>query len=512
VQPDRNPTVAELLAPLVDVTDRGIHDETGFVTWSAHIQAGAELAAALKARLDPAKPPHVGVLLGNTPFFSTVLVAASVAGLVVVGLNPTRRGDALARDVERADCQLVLTDDASATPESLPSLRSPQPGSSYVDVESNSWATELAAHRGAPVTFADAEPDNLYMLIFTSGTSGEPKAVRVTNDKVAFPGRMLAARFGLGPTDTAYLSMPLFHSNAVMAGWAVAAAAGASIALRRKFSASQFIPDVRRYGATYANYVGKPMSYILATPPRADDADNPLVFLYGNEGAPRDLVRFAERFDVTVVDGFGSTEGGIAIARTPDTPDGSLGPLTDEVAILDVETGRPCPPGKVGELVNPKGRGWFRGYYGDEGAEAERMAGGVYHSGDLAYRDEAGYVYFAGRLGDWMRVDGENLGTAPIERILLRHPDVVEAAVYPIPDPAVGDQVMAALVLSARADFDGDAFEAFLAAQPDLGPKQWPAYVRISAELPRTETFKVIKRQLSAEATDCADKVVAIRR
>jgi fatty-acyl-CoA synthase len=510
--PDRNPTVSELLAPLVDVTDRGIHDETGFVTWGAHIQAGAELAAALKARLDPAKPPHVGVLLGNTSFFSTVLVAASVAGLVVVGLNPTRRGDALARDVERADCQLVLTDDASATPESLPSLRSPQPGSSYVDVESNSWATEFAAHRGVPVAFADAEPDDLYMLIFTSGTSGEPKAVRVTNDKVAFPGRRLAARFGLGPTDTAYLSMPLFHSNAVMAGWAVAVAAGASIALRRKFSASQFIPDVRRYGATYANYVGKPMSYILATPPRADDADNPLVFLYGNEGAPRDLVRFAQRFDVTVVDGFGSTEGGIAIARTPDTPDGSLGPLTEEVAILDVETGRPCPPGEVGELVNPKGRGWFRGYYGNDGAEAERMAGGVYHSGDLAYRDEAGYVYFAGRLGDWMRVDGENLGTAPIERILLRHPDVVEAAVYPIPDPAVGDQVMAALVLSSRADFDGRGFEAFLAEQPDLGPKQWPAYVRISAELPRTETFKVLKRQLSAEATDCADTVVAIRR
>ncbi|MDT5108518.1 MAG: fatty-acyl-CoA synthase [Mycobacterium sp.] len=499
---ERNPTVAELLAPLVDVTDRGIHDETGFVTWSAHLKAGAELAAALKVRLDPAKPPHVGVLLGNTSFFSTVLVAASVAGLVVVGLNPTRRGAALARDVERADCQLVLTDTAPEPSSNVP----------YVDVESPTWAAELEAHRGVPVAFADVDPDELFMLIFTSGTSGEPKAVRVTNDKVAFPGRMLSQRFGLGPTDTAYLSMPLFHSNAVMAGWAVAAAAGASIALRRKFSASQFMPDVRRYGATYANYVGKPLSYVLATPPRADDADNPLVFLYGNEGAPGDLVRFAQRFDVTVVDGFGSTEGGIAIARTPDTPDGSLGPLTDEVAILDVETGRPCPPGEVGELVNPKGRGWFRGYYGDEGAEAERMEGGVYHSGDLAYRDEAGYVYFAGRLGDWMRVDGENLGTAPIERILLRHPDVVEAAVYPIPDPAVGDQVMAALVLGAGADFDGQGFEAFLAEQPDLGPKQWPAYVRISAELPRTETFKVLKRQLSAEATDCTDTVVAIRR
>ena len=224
------------------------------------------------------------------------------------------------------------------------------------------------------------------------------------------------------------------------------------------------------------------------------------------------LDRFAQRFGAFVVDGFGSTEGGVAIARTPDTPAGALGPLTDEVAIVDVETGLPCPAGVVGELVNPTGRGWFRGYYNNEAAEAERMAGGVYHTGDLAYRDDAGFIYFAGRLGDWMRVDGENLGTAPIEQVLLRHPDVVEAAVYAIPDPAVGDQVMSALVLLDDATFSADDFSAFLAAQDDLGPKQWPRFVRVAATLPRTETFKVIKRQLSAEGTDCVDPVFAIAR
>ncbi|MCW2518392.1 MAG: fatty-acid-CoA synthetase fadD17, partial [Mycobacterium sp.] len=176
------------------------------------------------------------------------------------------------------------------------------------------------------------------------------------------------------------------------------------------------------------------------------------------------------------------------------------------------ETGEPCPPGKVGELVNPLGRGWFRGYYGDEAAEDERMIGGVYHSGDLAYYDEAGYAYFAGRLGDWMRVDGENLGTAPIERILLRHNDVLEAAVYAIPDPRVGDRVMAAVVLSPGATFDAAAFTTFLADQPDLGPKQWPTFVRVGTTLPRTETFKVIKRLLSAEALDCTDPVFPIHR
>jgi fatty-acyl-CoA synthase len=350
------------------------------------------------------------------------------------------------------------------------------------------------------------------MLIFTSGTSGDPKAVRCTHEKVAVPGVMLAERFGLGPADTCYLSMPLFHSNAVMAGWAVAVAAGASIALRRKFSASQFIPDTRRFQATYANYVGKPMSYILATPPRPDDADNPLRIVYGNEAAPRDIDRFAQRFGVTVVDGFGSTEGGVNIARTPDTPDGALGPLPEGLDIVDVETGQPCPPGVVGELVNLTGPGNFRGYYNAPEAEAERMAGGVYHSGDLAYRDDAGYVHFAGRLGDWMRVDGENLGTAPIERVLMRFPHVTEAAVYAIPDPAVGDRVMAALVLPEGSDFDPGAFREFLAAQDDLGPKQWPAFVRVSTALPRTETFKVIKRRLSAEGLECGDPVFEIPR
>ena len=221
--------------------------------------------------------------------------------------------------------------------------------------------------------------------------------------------------------------------------------------LRRKFSASQFLPDVRRYGATYANYVGKPLSYVLATPERPDDADNPLRAVYGNEGAPADVERFARRFDTVVMDGFGSTEGGIAIGRTPDTPPGALGPLPPGTEIVDVETGEPCPPGVTGELVNVSDAGRFEGYYNDPDAEAERMRGGVYHSGDLAYRDENGYAYFAGRLGDWMRVDGENLGSAPIERVLLRHPDVIEVAVYGIPAPDVGDQVMAALVLTAGA-------------------------------------------------------------
>ena len=500
---DALPTVADLLAPLVDIDDRGVHFEDSFVSWRDHLRQGAAVAAALRARLDPSRPPHVGVLLENTPFFSSVLVAAGMTGIVPVGLNPVRRGAALHRDIDHADCQLVLADTNSAG--TLGDI-------DHINVDSAAWADEVAAHRDAEIRFQSAAADDLFMLIYTSGTSGNPKAVMCSHGKVAIAGVTMTDRFGLGPSDVCYASMPLFHSNAVLVGWAVALACRGSMVLRRKFSASGFLPDVRRYGATYANYVGKPLSYVLATPERPDDADNPLRSVYGNEGAPADIDRFAARFGCRVIDGFGSTEGGIAIGRTPDTPDGALGPLPDGIEIIDVDTGQPCPVGAVGELVNVGGPGRFEGYYNDPEANAQRMAGGMYHSGDLAYRDEAGYAYFAGRLGDWLRVDGENLGTAPIERVLARHPDVTEVAVYAVPDPAVGDQVMAALVLASGAEFDTDKFRAFLAEQTDLGPKQWPSYVRVSTSLPRTATFKVLKRQLSAEGLDCADPVLPIRR
>jgi fatty-acyl-CoA synthase len=129
------------------------------------------------------------------------------------------------------------------------------------------------------------------MLIFTSGTSGEPKAVRVTDRKVAGPGLGMVSGGAIGRDDVAYLSMPLFHSACIMQGWAPSLTGGSTMVLRRKFSASGFLDDVRRYGVTYFHYVGKPLAYILATPPRPDDDDNTLRVAAGNEAAPLDIDR-----------------------------------------------------------------------------------------------------------------------------------------------------------------------------------------------------------------------------
>jgi fatty-acyl-CoA synthase len=472
-------------------------------TWQEYVDEAARRANALHPMLDTDRPPHVGVLLDNTPEMAFALAAAGLSGQVLVGLNTTRRGEALAADVAKADCQLVLTDR-----DHLPSLAGLDLGVPVIDTGSAAWRSRLSA--ASPVVpTATPGPEDLFMLIFTSGTSGTPKAVRVTHEKVAGPGRFLADRFGITADDVCYVSMPLFHSNAVMAGWGVAVASGAAVALGERFSASRFLDEVRAYGATYLNYVGKPLAYVLATPALPDDADNPLRIAFGNEGGERDIVGFAERFGCVVVDGFGSTENAVVVSRVPGTPSGALGMPLDDVKVLDPSTGVECPPavfdehGQVtnleqatGELVNVTGAGQFAGYYDDEPATAERMRGGMYWSGDLAYRDRDGFAYFAGRTDDWLRVDGENLAAAPVERILLRHPAVSEAAVYAVPDPVSGDQLVAALVTTA--DLDPTGWEEFLGAQEDLSPKAWPRWVRIVDALPRTATNKVLKRELRA--------------
>ncbi len=503
-------TVRELLLARADDAGPGLLWDGGSWTWAEYVARASQVAGALRTRLDPERPRHVGAYLDNGPEMALLLAAAGLGGFTLVGLNTTRRGTALADDVRRTDCQIVIAVDADL-PVGVP----------VIAVGSPSWD---ALADGPPI--ATDEPvnrDDLMMLIFTSGTSGNPKAVRITQEKVAHPGRLLGERFGLGPDDVAYLSMPLFHSNAVMAGWAPALATGAAMAVAR-FSAGGFLRDVRRFGATYANYVGKPLSYVLATPEAADDADNPLRLVFGNEAAARDIDRFAQRFGCTVVDSYSSTENAIVVQRVPDMPPGALGRPLPGVKVLDPQTGRETPDALVdadgrllnaveatGELVNTSGAGFFAGYYNDPSADAARMRGGMYWSGDLAYRDADGFVFFAGRSHEWLRVDGENLGTAPIERILLRHPDVVQAAVYAVPDETgVGDQVMAALVLRPERPWDADAFAAFLDDQADLGAKARPRYLRIASALPRTPTHKVLTGTLRTEGIlDHADPVWA---
>ena len=479
-------------------------------TWREHLTDAAHQAAALIALADPQRPLHVGTLLGNTPQMLVAMAAAGLGGYVLCGINTTRRGEGLVRDIATADCQILLTD--SAHRGLLGGLH--LPGVQVIDVDSAGLAAgDLVPHR-------EVRPTDTFMLIFTSGTSGEPKAVQVPHLMIPFSGTALVQRFSITPQDVCYLSMPLFHSNAVLAGWSVAVAAGAAMA-PATFSATGLLGDLRRYGVTYLNYVGKPLAYVLATPEHPGEGDNPLRVAFGNEATERDIAEFSRRFGCTVWDGFGSTEGAVIITRDGDCPPGSVGRGFPGVTIFNPETLTECPPAEfdangaltnpdqaIGEIVNTTGAGLFQGYYNDPAATDERLRHGMYWSGDLAYRDADGWIYLAGRTSDWLRVDGENLATAPIERILYRLEPVSRVAVYAVPDERVGDAVMAAMVLRDGARLTPDELGAFLAGQPDLSPKAWPRYVWITDELPVTATNKILKRALIAQALEVPSGVL----
>ncbi|MFD1936108.1 AMP-binding protein [Nonomuraea mangrovi] len=509
---------ADTLACLLErraADDRpGLLFEDATWTWREVVAACRERAAAL------AGVGHVGVLCDNVPELVFLIGAAALGGPVVVALNTTRSREELARDARATDVDLLLWDPpygpaaASVGLPTLPLATLPLATPTLATLPSaglpHATPPESRDERGR--ASGDRAPGELVMLIFTSGTSGTPRAVRITQRKIAIPGLSLGAM--LTPDDVVYCSMPLFHSGALMAALAPAVASGAALAVRRRFSASNLLPDIRRHGCTYLHYVGKALSYVLATPPRQDDADNPLRIAFGNEGSASATRRFGERFGCHVIDAFGSTESAVSITPDPSGPAGALGRLPDGIEIRNPATGERCVPAvmadgrlanpdeAIGELVNVAGLGLFDGYYNDEAADAERIRQGAYWSGDLAYADAAGYVYFAGRGTDRLRVDGENLAVAPIEAALREFGGVVEAAVYPVPDPAAGDQVMAALVLDGP--FDPAAFAAFTAR---LGAKAVPRYVRLCEELPQTPSHKVVKRVLVKEAWRTADPV-----
>jgi fatty-acyl-CoA synthase len=308
--------------------------------------------------------------------------------------------------------------------------------------------------------------------------------------------------------------MPLFHGNALNAIVLPALSSGATIALRERFSASQFMPDVRRYGATFFSTVGRALAYILATPTAPQDREHRVKFALAPEASARDVRVFRERFGIHCISGYGSSENAIIMVPAPGLPKHALGVPQEglDVAVVDPETGveraraRFDEDGKllngaeaIGELVGRNVVDRFEGYYNNPEADAERTRDGWYWSGDLGYRDDTDVFYFAGRIGEWLRVDSENFATAPVERILERAPGVDGVAVYPVPDERTADdQVMAAIEMERDAEFDPEAFGQFLAAQADLGTKWAPRYVRITT-LPVGATNKIDKRPLRAE-------------
>jgi fatty-acyl-CoA synthase len=377
----------------------------------------------------------------------------------------------------------------------------------------------LAAASRAEPTMPDLRGRDVFLYIYTSGTTGFPKPAIIRHSRYTMGGIALSGLFGIGPDDVIYAPLPLYHGESNFVGFSVAVRAGAGFASRRRFSAGEFLDDVRRHGATAFVYVGELCRYLLRQPPTARDRDHRLRLAVGAGLRPDIWEEFQRRFGIArIVEMYGATEGNVSLMNRTGRV-GSVGrahPFQHqlvELARYDVAKGElvrgpdgflvRCGVDEPGELlgrVSKRATMTYDGYADPQATEAKlvrhafRRGDAYFRSGDILRRDRDGYYYFVDRTGDTFRWKGENVATQEVAEILNRAPGVSETNVYGVAVPgADGRAGMAAIVLVPGADFDAAACYAHAEQLPAYAR---PLFVRLVPAMDVTGTLKQRKIDL----------------
>ena len=493
--------------------------------------------AALSAGLTPGSV--VALMMDNRPEFPMVWLGLAKVGIVTALLNTAARGQVLAHALGQTDaCALIYGGEcadqvASVGADALPA----------VVFESREGAGAAAGARTFEGVMARADPANpprthraavrladpLY-LIFTSGTTGLPKAALMSHLRFLNAGGVIAGLLELNREDVLYNVLPLYHGAGGMVVVSAALHVGIPIVLRRRFSASEFWDDVRRHRVTAWYYIGEICRYLLNQPARGDDRAHSLRRMSG-AGLKADVWRqFRERFGIELIcEGLGSTEANYGLTNV-DNKVGSVGRLpypeksNIRVVRYDPDSGHYarhpdgtcvlCGPHEVGELIaevleGPGPGGFFEGYTSRAATEAKllrdvfRPGDRWVRSGDLVRFDEDDYFYFVDRVGDTFRWKGENVSTDEVAAVLAQFPGPQVVNVYGVRVPDnEGRAGMVALTYADRSRFDATAFHQFAVAR--LAAYAVPLFVRISPDADLTTTFKLRKAELQRAGYDPA--------
>ncbi|MBF6620057.1 MAG: long-chain-acyl-CoA synthetase [Patulibacter sp.] len=467
----------------------------------------------------------VGVLSTNRP--ETLLVALAVVKLgAVAGLmNHNQRGAVLDHSFGLLEATVVVVgaevaealDTISVTPAPTV-LGLPEGGDLPAGLESLDALAD-AASTANPDSVQQVIASSTAFYVFTSGTTGMPKASRMSHMRWLKAGATLGdVNVRLKPEDTLYCCLPLYHNNAVTVSLSSVITAGATIAIGRKFSVSRFWDHVRENDATAFCYIGELCRFLLNQPPSRGDKDHRIRVIVGNGLRPEIWDDFQQRFGIPRIGEFyGASEGNLVFFNAFNLKrTAGVCPLPFAVLAVDPMTelpergpdgfGRRVKPGEVGLLVTKiTNRVPFDGYTDAKATESKilrdllKTGDQWFNTGDLVLNQGFKHIAFADRLGDTFRWKGENVATTEVEAALLRHPAVEDAVAFGVEIPDTdGRAGMVALKLRADAEFDGqDVAQHVLDTLPAYAV---PLFVRLIEEVEQTSTFKSRKVELRNEA------------
>ncbi len=453
--------------------------------------------------------PGVGlaIMMKNSPRWLDVFFGLEKLGMYAVPVNVALRQDQLAHIFNNSEARILVVDHDllehyQAITDRAPGIetvivnveRAPQGYAMPAGAEDLERAYAPGSDASKPPVRYD--PHDLCIIMYTSGTTGLAKGVVYRYDSTKVKALSIIGRLLVDADDIAYTCYPLFHANALFLTVTEALHVGGRVALGEKFSASRFWEEVRHYGATTFNGLGAVMPILMKQPPSPLDRDNRVRFVL-SAGCPAAMWReFEERFATHIYEGYGAVDGGsVIIVNLGTAPLGSMGkPLGGKCRIIDT-AGIDVPSGKNGELIYYVGSG--KGsveYYRNEGATTSKVKDGWLYTGDLVYRDGDGYIYFVGRNTESMRVLGENVSAFEVEQAILKHPDVLECAVYAVPSDLAEDEIMVTVVPVEGKSLEPERMREFLSDK--LAKFAVPRFWRVVPELPKTETHRVIKKEL----------------